>query len=179
MLVLFRIKQDIDSSPQSVTCPVSTQYRAVRAGKPVGGDLFMRAGLLTRFLGSGILSLGLTCSAVAQPAPVTGTSGRICRGLLSIGAMGKDFVYVWVRVNPNDSADVWTRGGPQVAPEAIPPPPPAEAHHSVTQMVGHLAEGFIGVSLWQPIGPPLTLSVSESAHTMATARQRSGLACSG
>lgn len=136
----------------------------------------MRPARFLKLIGFGFLAIGMAGAASAQTTQ--GKGGRICRGLVSMQAAGKDFVHVWVRVNPDDSADVWTAFGPEVSPDAIAPKPPAHAKHMVTPAVSHFPNDFVGVSLPNQRGAPVMLSVSESAKMMATPRQKSAIACS-
>ena len=112
--------------------------------------------------------------AVAQTPP---GGGKVCRGQVSAFASGKEFYHVWVRVNADDSADVWVAGGAEVPADAIPPRPPAASRHSVTPKVSHFANDYVGVSLPVSKGPPVMLTFSDKEKVMATPRQRSGLAC--
>ena len=133
----------------------------------------MRQRLLTALLCSAATTIALTGATHAQTAP----AGHICRGVVSADALGKAFYYVWVRVNPNDSADVWVATGAQVPPKSIPPTPPAASRHTVTPRVSHFQGDFVGVTLPNPRNEGVMLTVSKFAHVMATPRQRSGLAC--
>ncbi len=135
----------------------------------------MRPFLLSTILATAVAALAMPGAASAQTAPAQG--GHICRGLLSANAAGKEWGFVWVRVNADNSADVWTSGGSQVAPEAIPPLPPKSAKHTVTPAVSRFGNDFVGVNMQTPLGASVMLQISESAHVMATPRQRSAIAC--
>ena len=136
----------------------------------------MRNALLRVSLLTAAAALTTTGNAQAQPVSAGMQPGHICRGVLSVNAANKEFGFIWVRLNPGDSADVWSAPGADVPPEAIPAKPPGSARHTVSASVSHIND-FVGVALQTQRGAPITLMVSESAHLMATPRQRSAIAC--
>jgi hypothetical protein len=136
----------------------------------------MRHALLRLTLLTAAASLPAARATQAQPAGGGMQPGHVCRGVLSVNAANKEFGFVWVRLNPGDSADVWSAPGADVPPEAIPAKPPESARHTASASVSHIND-FVGVAMQPPRGAPITLMVSESAHIMATPRQRSAIAC--
>jgi hypothetical protein len=136
----------------------------------------MRNKLLHICLQSAAVTAALCASAAAQPSPAP--VGAVCRAAWSANAAGKEFGFVWVRVNPDDTGDVWTAPGSALPPDSIPPSPPATARHQNAGRVSHFGSNVVGVTYQPPSGPPVMLMVDQQNHMMATTRQKMPIACS-
>jgi hypothetical protein len=134
----------------------------------------MRNRLPHLFLQSAILSAVLCTAAPAQTPP---SSGWTCRGAWSANAAGKEFGFVWVRLNADDTADLWTTGGSAVPPDSIPAAPPASAHHQSAGQVSHFGSNVVGVTYQPPKGNPAMVMIDRQNHMLSTPRQKAPIAC--
>jgi hypothetical protein len=128
-------------------------------------------------LGWAILAIAAVTGSGAASAQ-TPAAGRICRGVLSVNADNRQFGFIWVRVNADDSGDAWSAPGRDIAPDAIPPAPPADAKHTFSKTISHFPNGYVGIGLQLPRGSTVTMMVNEDAKTLSTPRQHTALACS-
>jgi hypothetical protein len=133
----------------------------------------MRKKLLRICLQSAALTALLLTGAAAQ----TAQGGWTCRVALSANANGKEFGFIWVRLNPNDTAETWTAPGSAVPPDAIPPSPPASARHQGASQVSHFGSNVVGVTYQPPLGNQVMFMVDVQNHMLATSRQKAPIAC--
>ena len=83
---------------------------------------------------------------------------------------------MWVRLNADDSADIWTTGGSAAPPESIPAAPPASARHQSAGRVSHFGSNVVGVTYQPPRGNPVMVMVDRQSNMLSTTRQKAPIA---
>jgi hypothetical protein len=133
----------------------------------------MRNKLLLACLQSAALTAALVTGAAAQSAQ----GGWTCRGAMSADATGKQIGFVWVRLNPGDTAEVWRAPGSAMPPDSIPTTPPASAQHQDSGHVSRFGGNVVGVSYLSAMRASVMFMVDVQNHTLSTSRQKVPIAC--